>query len=64
MYVAGWAKRGPNGIIDATLRDSMDTFRFIKHHLEEDVLTSHNHSVDHVMKLLGDGEPTVTLAGW
>ena len=34
LYVAGWAKRGPVGIIDATLRDSKDTFNVIKHHLE------------------------------
>lgn len=29
MYVAGWAKRGPVGIIDATLRDSKETFIMI-----------------------------------
>lgn len=36
LYVAGWIKRGPVGIIDATLRDSMETFRMLKHHLETD----------------------------
>ena len=34
LYVAGWAKRGPVGIIDATLRDAKETFGIIKHHLE------------------------------
>ena len=34
LYCAGWVKRGPVGIIDSTLRDSMDTFRVIKHHLD------------------------------
>ncbi len=38
LYCAGWVKRGPVGIIDATLRDSMDTFRVIKHHLDSDML--------------------------
>ena len=36
LYVAGWIKRGPVGIVDATLRDSMDTFKMLKHHLESD----------------------------
>lgn len=40
LYCAGWVKRGPVGIIDATLRDSMETFRMIKHHLESDMLVS------------------------
>jgi hypothetical protein len=64
LYVAGWAKRGPVGIIDATLRDSMDTFRFIKHHLEADVLTPHSHSVDDVLTMIGEPSQTVTLSGW
>lgn len=38
LYCAGWVKRGPVGIIDATLRDSMETFKMIKHHLESDML--------------------------
>ena len=38
LYVAGWIKRGPVGIVDATLRDSMETFRMLKHHLENDML--------------------------
>ena len=38
LYVAGWAKRGPVGIIDATLRDSKETFGMMKHHLESDQL--------------------------
>jgi len=36
VYVAGWAKRGPVGIIDATLRDTKQTFGVLKHHLETD----------------------------
>lgn len=38
LYVAGWAKRGPVGIIDATLRDAKETFGMIRHHLESDQL--------------------------
>ena len=36
LYVAGWIKRGPVGIVDATLRDSMETFKMLKHHMETD----------------------------
>lgn len=34
LYVCGWAKRGPNGIIDATLRDTKESFGLLKHHIE------------------------------
>jgi len=38
LYIAGWIKRGPSGIIDATLRDSMETFKMVKHHIENNML--------------------------
>lgn len=38
LYVAGWIKRGPVGIVDATLRDSIETFKMVKHHLECDII--------------------------
>lgn len=38
LYCAGWVKRGPVGIIDATLRDAMETFKMMKHHLENDLI--------------------------
>lgn len=60
LYCAGWAKRGPVGIIDATLRDSMDTFRVIKHHLECDVLQEKTHSVAEA----AEGLKCVNMAGW
>lgn len=44
LYVCGWAKRGPVGIIDATLRDSFETFRVIKTHLDQDLLASKSQS--------------------
>ena len=34
LYVAGWAKRGPVGIIDATLRDARETFTTILNDIE------------------------------
>jgi len=46
LYVAGWIKRGPVGIIDATLRDSMETFRMLKHHLETDQLPEKTGSIE------------------
>ena len=49
LYVAGWAKRGPNGIIDATLRDSLETFRMIKTHLESNILDSKTSSADNTL---------------
>ena len=38
LYVAGWAKRGPVGIIDATLRDTKETFGVLRHHIETNQL--------------------------
>lgn len=46
LYVAGWIKRGPVGIVDATLRDSMETFRMLKHHMESDMLPERTTSMD------------------
>jgi NADPH-dependent glutamate synthase beta subunit-like oxidoreductase len=48
LYVAGWAKRGPIGIIDATLRDTKETFGIIKHHLETKQLQPKSTSIDEV----------------
>lgn len=67
LYVAGWAKRGPNGIIDATLRDSMDTFKFIKHHLDADMLPAASHTVEDVYTMLNESnsnEKIVNLDNW
>jgi len=52
LYVSGWLKRGPVGIIDSTLRDSVDTFRIIKHHLECDLLQEKKYSVDEIKTML------------
>lgn len=52
VYVAGWIKRGPTGIIDSTLRDSVDTFRMIKHHLDNDMLEEKKTSIDEVLGLI------------
>ena len=64
MYVAGWAKRGPVGIIDSTLRDSMETFRMIKHHIDNDMLTEKKTSVDDVLKSIETNERIVTYEDW
>ena len=52
LYVAGWIKRGPVGIVDATLRDSMETFKMVKHHLENDYLVEHKGTVEDIKRLL------------
>ena len=49
LYVCGWAKRGPSGIIDATLRDTHETFTMIKNHLKNDILDT---KVDSTRKTL------------
>ena len=46
LYVAGWIKRGPVGIVDATLRDSMETFKMLKHHLDTDMLPEKTGSIE------------------
>jgi NADPH-dependent glutamate synthase beta subunit-like oxidoreductase len=52
LYVAGWAKRGPVGIIDSTLRDTIDTFRMIKHHLDTDQLSKKTTDINEIIKFL------------
>ena len=53
LYCSGWVKRGPVGIIDATLRDSMETFRMIKHHLEGDLIPEKLTTREEVVEMLG-----------
>lgn len=55
LYVAGWIKRGPVGIVDATLRDSMETFKMLKHHLENDMLPEKTASIDETKALFKQG---------
>ena len=69
--MAGWIKRGPVGIIDATLRDSMETFRMIKHHLDQDLLPARTTTYEETVNLLKAEEEQgsanldlVTLEGW
>jgi len=50
LYVCGWAKRGPVGIIDATLRDSIETFLSIKFHLESNLLQSKSNSAERTIQ--------------
>ena len=60
LYCAGWVKRGPVGIIDATLRDSMDTFRIIKHHLDNEMLPSTSADITNFIK----GTNIIDSDGW
>lgn len=64
MYVAGWLKRGPVGIIDATLRDSVDTFRIIKHHMECDLLQEKKTTIDEVLSALPNPDKIVSYEDW
>jgi len=52
LYCAGWVKRGPVGIIDHTLRDSTETFRVIKAHLDQNELIPKETSVDEIRDML------------
>ena len=65
LYCAGWVKRGPVGIIDATLRDAMETFRMIKHHMENDLILEKKTSKDEIVQMLGTGsEEIITMDKW
>ena len=54
LYCAGWVKRGPVGIIDATLRDTMETFKQMKFHLDADILPARTTSIDEIKQLFED----------
>lgn len=65
LYVCGWAKRGPVGIIDATLRDTKETFGVLRHHIETDQLVEKNTSVDDVYNILGSNKSqTLSFDEW
>ena len=64
LYCAGWVKRGPVGIIDATLRDSMETFKQLKFHLDSDLLPARTTSIDEVKSLFENQTNLVTCDGW
>jgi ferredoxin--NADP+ reductase len=49
LYCCGWVKRGPVGIVDRTLRDAMDTFYVIKHHMDAGVLKDSSISREEVL---------------
>lgn len=59
LYCAGWLKRGPVGIIDSTLRDSVDTFRIIKHDIEAGLLIEKTTSIEKVLETLSYREEVV-----
>lgn len=48
LFTAGWVKRGPKGIIDATLRDAVDTFREMRTQIESGQLESKETSIEEV----------------
>lgn len=67
LYVSGWLKRGPVGIIDSTLRDSIDTFRIIKFHMESDMLPEKTTSIEDAEKVIAQKtlkDPCVNYTDW
>ena len=52
------------GIIDATLRDTMETFKQMKFHLDADILPARTTSIEEIKELFRDQERLVTRAGW
>lgn len=62
--MAGWAKRGPVGIIDSTLRDTMETVRHISHHLNADLLPEKNTTVEEVFEIIPKETKIVTYDDW
>ena len=37
-YVAGWAKTGARGVLDSTLRSTVETFRIFQYHLNHEII--------------------------
>mmetsp|Transcript_7059 Transcript_7059/g.11887 ORF Transcript_7059/g.11887 Transcript_7059/m.11887 type:complete len:170 (+) Transcript_7059:1148-1657(+) len=64
LYVAGWAKRGPVGIIDATLRDSKETFGIIKHHLQTNQLEPKSTSIEQIEEMIPQSQRLVKYKSW
>jgi len=63
VYTAGWLKRGPVGIIDSTLRDSVATYRIIKHHIEQGEVESKDTSLEEVLAAI-EGTRPVNFDDW
>jgi NADPH-dependent glutamate synthase beta subunit-like oxidoreductase len=64
LYVAGWAKRGPVGIIDSTLRDTMETIKIMSNHMENNFLPEKKSTVEDILNILPKGQKIVTYEDW
>ena len=62
LYVCGWAKRGPVGIIDATLRDTKETFGVLRHHIETDQLQEKTTTIDDIHNLFKPNSKAETVS--
>ena len=62
FYVAGWAKHGPVGNVDDTLRDTKATFMVMKHHMQMDQLEEKLTTLEEIEALLPKDH--VTYQGW
>ena len=53
------------GIIDATLRDAMETFKMLKHHMENDLILEKKTTKDEVIRMLNaEQKEIVTMDKW
>jgi ferredoxin--NADP+ reductase len=64
-YVAGWAKRGPTGVIGTNKHDARETVRSLLADAEAGVLPAPPESPDDLLRALRDrGHPVVDWGGW
>jgi NADPH-dependent glutamate synthase beta subunit-like oxidoreductase len=53
LYVSGWLKRGPSGIIGTNIADAKDTVASITKDLEGQTIKSHDTSLHYLLKERG-----------
>ncbi|MEH1014011.1 FAD-dependent oxidoreductase [Micromonospora sp. CPCC 206060] len=65
VYVAGWAKRGPSGVIGTNKRCATETASAIVADITDGTLRPRHHDRDSALTFLHDRSPSlVTLDGW
>jgi ferredoxin/flavodoxin---NADP+ reductase len=65
LYVSGWIKRGPSGVIGTNKKDSQETVDAIFEDLEAGALPEREAPEQSIEELLAERQPdAVTFAGW
>ena len=65
LYVAGWIKRGPSGVIGTNKQDGVQTAKALLEDAEAGILPAPQRDDDALLELLGERCPdVVSFAGW